>query len=104
MYGNEQPQDRGLFSATQQQQQFPQGGYYPPQQGGYYPQQGGYPPQQGYGQQQGYPPPQGGYYPQQQPMMYQQGQRPQQSGGGGPGVATGCMAALCACCCLEALF
>lgn len=62
------------------------------QQGGYY-QQG--PPQGGYYQG---PPPQG-YYPQQQPVYVQQ-----QRGLNSDGCLMGCLAALCACCVLDAIF
>ena len=75
---NYQQQDRGMFSGGQQ------GGYYQqgPPQGGYY---------QG-------PPPQG-YYPQQQPVYVQQ-----QRGLNSDGCLMGCLAALCACCVLDAIF
>lgn len=63
--------------------------------GGY---QQGY-PQQGYPQQ-GYPQQGGGYYQQQQPMYVQQ----QHSSGAGGSCLMGCLAALCVCCTLDAIF
>ncbi|PIA16042.1 hypothetical protein COEREDRAFT_81492 [Coemansia reversa NRRL 1564] len=81
-------EQRGIFS-----QQSQQAGYYPQQQGGYYPQQqGGYYPQQ-----------QGGYYaPAPQAVTYST--YPQQNRGSNHGFMTGCLAAMCACCCLDMIF
>lgn len=67
---------------------YPQQGYPQQHQGGYYQQQG-YPPQQ-----------QQGYYQQQQPMYVQQ----QRQGGGSEGCLLGCLAAMCMCCALDAIF
>ena len=87
-YG-QQNQDRGWGGGQHQ-------GY-----GGGY--QQGY-PQQGYSQQ-GYPqqgyPQQGGYYQQQQQPMYVQQKH---SSGGGQSCLMGCLAALCVCCTLDAIF
>lgn len=92
-YG-QQNQDRGWGG---DQQQGYGGGY---QQG--YAQQGY--PQQGYAQQgyaqQGYPQ-QGGYYQQQQQPMYVQQKH---SSGAGQSCLMGCLAALCVCCTLDAIF
>ncbi|CDK24416.1 unnamed protein product [Kuraishia capsulata CBS 1993] len=72
-------------------------------QGNYYQQQ----PQQGYYQQ---GPPQGGYYQQQQPMYYQQQQQPvyvqqqQPAQGNNADCLTACLAGMCLCCTLDAIF
>lgn len=97
-HGGYVPQGQPAYS--QQTQLRGYGGH---QQQGYqqgYPQQGyqqGY-QQQGY-QQQGYPPQQGGYYQQQQPMYVQQ--KPQSNNNS---CLMGCLAAMCLCCTLDAIF
>ncbi|SGZ53448.1 CIC11C00000000713 [Sungouiella intermedia] len=87
--GNQSQTDRGY--APPQQPHYQQQGY-----GGGYGQQG--PPQGGYYQQ---GPPQGGYY-QQQPQ--QQYYVQQQKSSSSNGCLMGCLAALCMCCTLDALF
>lgn len=98
--GGQGETSRGYAPPLQPQyQQQGYGGYQQGgQQGGYYQQQG--PPQGGYYQQQGQQ--QGGYYQQQPQQQYYVQQK--KSGGGSEGCLMGCLAAMCLCCTLDAIF
>ncbi|KAI5950687.1 hypothetical protein KGF57_004235 [Candida theae] len=88
--GSYVPQSQPQYSAATQDRGF-----------GYHQQQGygqGPPPNAYYQQQQAYPP-QGGYYPQQQPMYVQQ-----QRTNNNNDCLMACLAAMCICCTLDAIF